>query len=171
MPKKNDRQKPDTLAHIADFNEADEALKELAFIMGKLDAIDKNMNERIAGIKSKAVADAAPIKTRKKALETALEAFGKYNKSLFELKRSKELMYGTLGFRKATKLKPVPKTTWAQILVDVIEKNIIKALKIKKALNKEELETWTDEDLGKISVRRVEVDGFWFEVERETVKS
>jgi len=84
---------------------------------------------------------------------------------LFVGKRSVDLDYGKLGWRKSTEIKPAAKTTWAMILGRLRELAFGEAIRIKEEVNREVLHEWPEERLELVGARRVEKDTFWYEID------
>jgi hypothetical protein len=60
---------------------------------------------------------AMPLQSRLASIEGGLLAFAEHNKDdLFKSKRSRELDFGTLGYRRSKEIKPQPKKTWKMVL-------------------------------------------------------
>lgn len=128
------------------------------------------MNDEIDHVKACAEADSEPLLKRLDLLDASLLAFAEYNKAeLFEKKRSVELMYGLLGFRRSSEIKPKPKTTWAMVCEALKSLGFDDAVRVREDANKEVLREWPEERLDLVGARRVEKDTFWYEVKEEAV--
>jgi len=165
------RQKPNNLIHLPDIHAVDGALSELCELTRSIESTEAAMNAEIDSLKAKAAAEIQPAQARKGALEAGLEAFGKYNKTMFDHIRSKELVYGTIGFRKSRQLRPMPKKTWAKVLGLIKQYGHDTAIRKKEKPNKEVLEQWPDERLKSVGVRWFEKDEFWYELKEETLEN
>lgn len=153
---------------IESLHQVEAALKNIACIDRKMEAIKADMNENIELIKTNAAAKVAPLKGDRKNLETALKQFFVLKKSeLFRSKKSLELTHGTVGFRKSSKLKALAHMTWEQILGKLKEFGMTSAIRSTEKVNREELRTWSDSKLESIGVAKVESDEFFFEVAQE----
>lgn len=164
------RVKPKNLYPIKDLVAANAAMAEIAGIKRSIADVENTMNERIDRIKADAEVEAAPLQAQLASIEGGLLAFAEHNKSdLFKDKRSRELDFGTLGYRRSKELKPKPKKTWKMILGAIKELGFNAALRKKESVNREELHTWPDERLDVIGCRRVEKDTFWYEIDEKKV--
>lgn len=164
------RSKPDSIKPISDLSQANAALAEIAEIKRELSAIEVDMNEAIDRLKAQAEAQAAPLQAKIKVLEGGLQAFAEYNKkSLFTDKRSKELDYGTIGYRKSSQIKPKAKTTWEMVLGRLKDLKFLSAIRTRDEVAKEELATWPNERLDLVGARRVEKDQFWYEIDEAKI--
>jgi phage host-nuclease inhibitor protein Gam len=103
-------------------------------------------------------------------MENGLQAFAEHRKEeLFSNRRSVELDFGTLGYRRSHEVKPKPRTTWAQVLGKLKELRFHEAVRVKEAVDKDELRSWPDERLESVGARRVQKDTFWYEINAQKV--
>lgn len=162
--------KPKNFYPIKDLAAANAALAEIASLKRSTADIETNMNDEIDKIKIGSEAKAAPLQTRLMALENGLLAYAEFNKDeLFKNKRSKELDFGSLGYRKSREVKPKPKHTWKMILGTLKEMKFKAAIRTKESINKDELHQWPDERLELIGARRVKKDTFWYEIDEQKI--
>lgn len=164
------RVKPNNLYPIKDLAAANAAMSEIAEIKRSIARVEGSMNDNIDRIKAEAEVEAAPLQARMASIEGGLLAFAEHNKTdLFKNKRSRDLDFGSLGYRRSKELKPKPKTTWKMVLGKIKELGFKAALRVKESVNREELHTWTDERLEVIGCRRVEKDTFWYEIDEKKI--
>ena len=164
------RKKPKAIMTISDLKEADAALAQIAALDRDLTRIKADLNERIDQAKADAEAESAPLQLKIKSIEGGLQAFAvDQKKTLFADRRSKALDYGTIGFRKSTKIKLQPRTSWKMVLERIKEFAFFEAIRTKEDVNREELATWPDEKLAIVCTRRVEKDQFWYELNEEKI--
>ena len=160
------RKKPKPILHVKDLKHANAVLAEIAGVLRELRTIETEMQEKIDQIKAEAEQKAAGLKVRLKALEDGLTAFSEYNKEeLFKKKKSVELTYGVLGYRKSTSIS-VKRDTLSLLK----EHGFTEAIKIKESVDKDVLHTWPDERLAIVNARRVVKDKFWYEIKQEELK-
>jgi phage host-nuclease inhibitor protein Gam len=165
------RKKPLNVFPIKSMNDANDALGEIAKQQRILADIETKMNDDIDAIKATATAKATVHEKKLQGFENGLQAFSEYSKDdLFQNKKSIELSFGTIGFRKASKLKPMTKNTWARVLEILKEKGLKSAIRVKESPNKEILGEWSEEKLSTVNVQRKTVDQFWYEVKEEDLK-
>jgi len=164
------RIKPKNLYPVKDLTAANAAMAEIAVIKRSITELESAMNTSIDRIKSEAEVKAAPLQTRLASIEGGLLAFAELNKDeLFKAKRSRELDFGSLGYRRSKEIKPQPKRTWKMVLGTIKRLGFKAAVRSKDMVNKEELHTWPDSRLDLIGCRRVEKDSFWYEVDEEKI--
>ncbi len=163
------RRKP-TAVVIADLKEAEAALGELARLERDLAAVEAEMNEGIDRLKAEAAAKAQPLTARRKELESALATFGQLNKGeLFSRRKSRELAFGTIGFRRATKLVTRPKLTLAIVLEKLKEYGFTDAIRTKESVDKDAMRDWPDERLEIVGMQRKVTDEFFIELKAEEI--
>ena len=164
------RIKPKNLYPIKDLAAANAAMAEIAGIKRSIAEVESAMNESIDHAKAEAEIKAIPLQTRLASIEGGLLAFAEHNKSdLFKTKRSRELDFGSLGYRRSKEIKPKPKTTWKMVLGAIKQFKFKAALRTTESVNKEELHTWPDERLETVGCRRVEKDTFWYEIDEAKI--
>lgn len=160
------RKKPSTnnLFPVRDLNEANEALREMAALKRDLESVNADMNDRIDQAKLDAEVKAAPIQTRMKAIENGLLAYAEMNKDdLFKKKRSVDLDFGKIGYRRSKEVKAQPKKTLASILEKLKSLGFSEGIRVKESVNKDVLRDWPEERLAMVDARIVEKDTFWLE--------
>ena len=166
------RKKPLNVYPVKTLEDANEALEQIASLRRFVEAEELIMNEQIDQLKAETEMKTMGNLERIKSLENGLQAFCEFNKAeLFKRRRSVDLIFGIIGFRKATKLAPLPKITWARIVEIMEEKGLMSGVRVKKSANKEVMGEWSDEKLGQVNARRVVSDDFWYEIKEENVTS
>lgn len=164
------RRKPNNLIPIKDIDAANGALAEIAAMKRSIADIERELNDGIDRLKAEAEADAAPMHVRLSAIENGLLAFAEFNKDeLFKDKRSKDLDFGSLGYRKSKELKTQSKWTWAMVLGKIKEMDFKEGIRVKESVDKDELQKWPDERLEIVGVRRVPKDTFWYEIDEHKI--
>jgi len=148
--------------------EAIGALGTLADLSRQVGAIEAELNEKIDALKAEAAEKAAPLHRDIDDLEAGLSAFAtSHKRELFSDRRSFSCTFGQFGFRRSTQLKPAPKYKWGDVLCTLDARQEVDAIRVKKEVNKEALQEWTDDQLAEVHVRRVPNDVFWYEIAAE----
>lgn len=165
------RQKPE--AHIiGTVKQAEAALQEIAGIERRIASHEAHMNEVIDNAKANAKALCDPLVERRKALATGLATFATLNKAdLFAKRKSITLGFGTIGFRKVTRLKALAKVTMARVLERLHECGFKDAIRTKESVDKEVMRDWPDERLETVGMQRVSSDDFYYELDQEAVEN
>ncbi len=164
------RTKPQPMV-IGNLEEADNALRQLAEIARESALIDQSLNEQIDTLKAAAKQQMEPLLAARKRLEDALAVFGIQNKDeLFpERKRSQELVFGILGFRRSTSLRLLAKHTWAMVLKRLQDLGQTSGIRTKHEVDKDALRGWSDGALENVGVKRETVDEFFVELKQEAL--
>lgn len=164
------RMKPGDMCWIRDLQHANQAMGEMAEISRGLARIEGEMNSGIDALKARADAEAEPLRKRLKMMEDGLSVYAQHNKDeLFAERKTLDLVFGVMGFRKSTELNVQPKTTWAMVLGKLKDLAFKDAIRIREEPNKDVMREWPDERLALVGARRVERDVFWYELKEEEV--
>lgn len=162
------RVKPKTLEPVRNLDEANEALREIGELKRLQKDIEIRMNDDIAKIKAGAEQGAASYMSRCAALENGLMAFADTNKiELFKDKRSVDLNYGSIGYRKSSELGTLRGCTWKTVLGKLKELAFKEAVRVKEEPDREIMSQWPDERLELVGCQRREKDTFWLEINDE----
>jgi phage host-nuclease inhibitor protein Gam len=166
------RKKATNYFPINTIQEADDALKEIAGLKREIELIEADMNEKIDQAKAEAEAQSAEPRSRLTMLEHGLQLFSAEKKSdLFDKKRTLELNFGRMGFRKSNELKTKKKVTWAKVLGALKEKGLLEAIRKKESVDKEILRQWSPEKLSEIGVEIQNKDTWWYEVDHQEIET
>lgn len=164
------RRKPNNLYPVKDLDAANAALARIASIKRSIAEVESKLNENIDLLKAEADVTVAPLQAELAAVENGLLAFAEFSKDeVFAGKRSKELDFGSLGYRRSKEIKPKPKHTWKMVLGFLKRLDFKEAIRTKESVNKEELKKWPDERLDQVGARRVGKDTFWYEIDEQKV--
>lgn len=164
------RSKPKNIRPVKNLAEANQALAEIGELKRRITLIETGMNAAIDAARAAAELEASPLQTEIARIEAGLAAFGEFEKGdLFKEKRSYELDFGAIGFRKSSQIKPKARHTWAMVLGLLKEMKFPAAIRTKEEVNKDELATWPAERLDLVGARRVPQDVFWYEVNADRI--
>jgi phage host-nuclease inhibitor protein Gam len=150
---------------IKNLDDANAALAEIGSLELRLEKIDGEASQRIGKIKEAAASAGEESRDRIKELESALALFAEYNKAeLFREKKTIELSYGEIGFRKSTKVS-VKKST-----IELLKKLFPgKGIRVKEEIDKEALAEFEDGELAQVDAAKVENDVFGYKVNRDEI--
>lgn len=153
---------------VGSLKAANEALEKIAELKRLAEAEIMVMNDEIDGIKAQTESSVEKLHQQIQLYENGLQLFSECRKDeLFKKRRSIDLLFGTFGFRKSTKLVTTARTKWARVVELLEEKGLKSGIRIKKSANKDVLGEWSDEKLAQVNVKRKEDDVFWYEVNEE----
>lgn len=157
------RIKPNTtpVLLIDNLDQADQALYEVAQFRARIKAAEAAAEERINAVRRAAAETAAPQLARIQELERAILTFAETHRNTVFTKgrKSVELQFGSLGYRKSTKIS-VKKST----LDKLKELGFEDGIRRTEAVNKEAMQEWPDDRLALVDARRQAADTFWYEV-------
>lgn len=157
---------------VEDQQQAEGVLAEIASIDRRLQQIQVMMNDEIDAAKLKAAEDKAPLERKRKELEASLKKWATMNKSiLFVKRRSLDLAFGSLGFQATTRIQQMDGVSPAESLEKVKKFGFKDGIRIIEELNKEAMETWTDDRLALVGLVRRDIDSYWCKVNQEKLAS
>lgn len=155
----------------ATWEEADEALRQIGEAQRAIEAEEHKMQEQIDLAKERAAAASQPYQALIGDLEQRLAVFAEVNRDDLGVRKSRELNYGMLGYRKSTKVV-LPRGA-AKVL------EIIKKLRDRgmgdcvitpaERVDKDALKKYPPNDIVDIGASLEVKDAFWYEVKREAL--
>lgn len=155
------RVKPEVnMQKMNDLVEVNEAMKTIRDLKAQIKRFELQAEEKVSQIKQRLSKQLKPLLQKIEPLENGILAFAEYDKDeLFKKKKTIDLVFGLIGFRKSTKIS-IKKTT-----LGLLKKLKLKsAIKIKETVNKEAMKDFTDAMLKKVDAERTSEDNFWYEV-------
>ncbi|WP_027190052.1 host-nuclease inhibitor Gam family protein [Fundidesulfovibrio putealis] len=171
------RRKPDETQAITSLDAADAALVELAKLDREMRMIEICLNEDIEAARKRADELAAPLREKRRLLESALTTYATASKeALFKKGKSIKLTHGVFGFRASDELKPLPKGTWKEVLgklngmaAKLAKLELPGCIRIKEEPDKEALRKLPEDLRAEAGVRIVGKDTFYYELKDENV--
>ena len=141
------------------------ALRDIGLAEKELEAIDTAAHKKIAEIKTEAAKKGEELRNRIAEISAKVQAYAEYNREdLFKERKSIELSFGIIGFRKTTKIS-VKKTT-----LELLKKlSLTKCVRIKEEPNKEAMAELDDETLFQVDAVRKVTDDFFCQTNTEEV--
>lgn len=153
-----------TEPQLMSWEQVDECLKVMSDAENQISVITAEMNAAIAQIKSDAEEKAARFKEMIKQNEGKIKEFTTIRKE--DLKgKSKQLTFGTVGFRQSTKLL-LPSDT-AEVIVKLRENGMADCINVKETINKETVKSYPEEDILRIGAYLQKSDTFWYETDKD----
>ncbi|MDR1397210.1 MAG: host-nuclease inhibitor Gam family protein [Desulfarculales bacterium] len=166
------RHKPlNTPVVINNLAEAEDALSIVAGYERAIDEATGRMNAGIDQLKAETAESIKPIQEQISSYSKALALFAANNrKELWGGKKTLELNFGFVGWRKSTSLKTKARTTWAMVLERLKEYAFNEAIRVREEPDKDIMREWPDERLELVGVIRQETDTFFIETKKEELK-
>lgn len=152
--------------------EVDHALMEAAVALREIEKIEHEMETAIEKAKQMAAQKAQKHKDRLKEIEQGLVLFAEDNRNEFAEKKTKELNFGNIGYRKSTKLVlPRGKAKLEEIIAKIKERGMWDCIIEKEEkIDKDVLKSYSEEEIKAVGAWLDVQDKFWYEPKREEVK-
>ena len=155
-----------TEPQLKSWEEVDECLKVMSDAENQLSVITAEMNAAIAEAKKEAEEKAAQFKEMIKQNEGKIKEFTTIRKE--DLKgKSRQLTFGTVGFRQSTKLL-LPSDT-AEVILKLRENGMADCINVKETINKDAVKSYPEEDILKIGGYLQRSDSFWYETDKDSL--
>lgn len=153
-----------TEPQLMSWEQVDDCLKVMSDAENQISVITAEMNAAIAEIKSDAEKRAAQFKETIKQNEGKIKEFTTIRKE--DLKgKSKQLTFGTVGFRQSTKLL-LPSDT-AEVIVKLRENGMADCINVKETINKDTVKSYPEDDILRIGGYLQKTDTFWYETDKD----
>lgn len=157
---------------INTWEEMDNVLETIGAKTRALEKIEHTMQEHIDKAKTDAALAAQPLKDEVKEMESALMVFLEDRKNEFETKKTRELNFGSVGYRKSTKLVLPRGESKMQELIDKLKSlGMYDCIVTKQEkVDKDALKAYSEEDIKEAGAWLDVQDKPWYEVKRDEVK-
>lgn len=149
------------------YDEVDAALQAIGGLNRELSMIEADANERIDEIKAAAKEQSQPLLDVRKNHEGAIQQFCEAHKADFAKEKTREMMFGSVGFRLSTKI--VIKNV-AQTLKTLRDMELFQFLRVKEEADKEAMRDLDDETLAEIGASRKIDDVFGYTLKEESLE-
>ncbi len=146
---------------IKDWQQADEFIRQVGGYQILIRNAEKTATEEIDSAKAKLVKAVKPLQDKIIILTDSLEAFAANHTDDFGKAQSRKLNFGTIGWRKSTAV--IIKKTTLELLHKIFKGNAPAFLRFKEDVDKEALQSLTDEQLASVDARRVNKEPFFVE--------
>lgn len=150
---------------VKTLDEVNTALADIVKCEIRLAEIDNKASTKIGELKERAAKEGEQYRKKIQSIGEGINLFADFHKDeIFLKKRSVELSYGTIGFRKSTKVKT--KKTTLELLKKLFPKvGII----TKESIDKNVLGEWEDEKLAQVDAAKAQEDNFFYETDKDEV--
>jgi len=154
-------------AALESWDAVDMALAEIGAIDRELAGLEAGQNEKIDQVKEQTKRLAQPLLDRKTMAERAIKEYCQVNRAEFAKVKTKEMTFGSVGFRLSTKIMVKSVANTLQTLKDLMLPGCIR---IKEELDKEAMKALPDETLAEVGAARKTENVFGYEVKQEEIK-
>jgi len=154
------------------WDDVDQALAVICDNQRSIEAIEAEMQEAIDAAKAAAELKARVYIDNNARLERQIKLFAEDHRDDMDGKKSKTLNFGSLGFRKSTKIK-VPKAPakLAEMIRLLLERNMNDCVVQPPAkVDKDALRKYPADDILNVGGGVESTDVFWYEVDRELIE-
>jgi phage host-nuclease inhibitor protein Gam len=155
---------------LGSWEEVDAALAAIGEANREVTIIETVMNEEIDRAKDAAVKSANPHRERIDKLEQQVKTFADANKADFGARKTKDLTFGSLGYRKSTEARVPTGKKLAEVIKKLLAKGMSDCVVTpKQRVDKDKLKAYSAEDVEAVGATLKVEDNFWYEVKREEV--
>lgn len=155
-----------TEPQLTSWEQVDECLKIMGDAENQITVIEAEMNAAIAAAKKEAEEKAAQYKEMIKQNEGKIKEYTTINKE--ELKgKSRQLTFGTVGFRQSTKLL-LPSDT-AEVILKLRANGMADCINVKETINKDTVKSYPEADILNIGGYLQKTDTFWYETDKDSL--
>lgn len=153
---------------IDDKAQAEGALAEMAALERKIALSRLAMQESIDLAKERSQEECTPLERRHKELFNGVKSWAKRNKaSMFDKKRSLDLVFGVIGFQGSTKIQQMSGMSEEYTLEKLKGYGFKAGIRITEKVDKEAMEKWTDERLALVGLIRRTSDNYYCKIKQE----
>lgn len=148
------------------YEQADDALRRIGELDRQIELSTAATDEAIDQVKQGHKAYCEPLLTQKADLERQLKEFAESRRADFASTRTRELMFGEIGFRRssAVVIKKIGDT-----LTALKGLGLMQCVRVKEEIDKEAMRTLSDETLANVGAALVTKDAFGYEIKRELI--
>lgn len=146
--------------------EVDDTLRQIGEIDRDLGQIEAKQNAAIDKAKAKAKEDAEPLNARKKGLEAAIKEFCDAHRAEFGKVKTKQLTFGSVGYRISTKV--VMKTV-ADTLQALKDLGLTACIRTKEEPDKEAMKNLPTDTLAEVGAGLKVENTFGYEIDRARI--
>lgn len=166
------RKRIETLVELKSWGDVDAALRRIAECGRDVELINVDMQAAIDRAKEAAAAQVKPLAAEIKELEAQITLYTEAHREDMGKSKSKVLNYGTVGYRKSTKI--VLPRAGAKLL------ELIRQLKARgmadcvvqppESISKEALAKYPANDIVAVGASLDVQDTFWYEIDRDRIE-
>lgn len=166
------RKRIESLVELKSWNDVDDSLRRIAELERKIEAANAAMQETIDAAKAETGDQVKPMAGEIKDLERQITLYSDAHREDMGKAKSKALNYGTVGYRKSTKVV-LPRA--AAKLVEMIRQLKAKGMsdcvvQPPETVSKEALAKYPPNDIFAVGAGLDVNDAFWYEVDKERVE-
>ncbi len=160
------RKRINTEPALSSWSEVDTCLRNIGEIDRELALIEASQSEQIDRIRANTKAVAEPLQNKKLGLEMAIKEFAEANRTEFVKARTRELTFGSVGFRMSSRV--VIKRV-ADTLAALKDLQLTQCIRVKEECDKDAMKNLPLETLHAVGATLRTEDAFGYEIKREEI--
>lgn len=162
----------DTIPVLESWEEVDQALRTIGENQRAVERFEAEMQEKIDAAKAEAEKKSRPHLEETKRLETQISAFSELHREDMDGKKSKTLNFGSVGFRKSTRITlPKAPAKVAEIVKRLLERGMSDCVKrTEPKIDKGILGKYPPADIVAVGAGVKVLDTFWYEPDRDELE-
>lgn len=154
---------------LQSWNDVSEALASIGKVDRQIELQEIAMQQKIDAAKAEASNAAAPLLQEKAKLETQIMIYVDGVREELGEKKSKGLYFGTVGYRKSSKvILPRAREKIAEIVIRLRARGMDSCILTKPdEVNKDELKKYDAQTIAAVGAKVETKDAFWYEIDRD----
>lgn len=156
-----------TATTLESWTDVDACLKAIGEVDRELAILEASQQESIDQIKAITKQAAEPLQNKKAGLELAIQQYAEANRAEFIKTKSRELTFGSVGFRLSTRVAIKNVGNTLQALKDF---GLTGCIRIKEECDKEAMKNLPLETLHAVGAALKQEDAFGYEIKRELIQ-
>lgn len=166
------RKRISSMVTLHNWQEVDDALRQIGEHDRDIKAAENVMNEQIASAKAAATARVQPLKEQVAELELALKEFALAHRDDMDGRKSKQLSFGSVGFRRSTKIGlPSAKEKIAAIVAQLRARGMDECVnQPDPKIDKEALKKYGADIVAEVGATLTVEDVFGYEINEERLR-
>lgn len=156
---------------LENWQQADDALRQIGENRRDLASIETMMNERIADAKADAEAKGRPIKDHIAMLEQALREFAMLHRADLGKAKSRTLTFGKVGFRQSTRLTLPRGVEKVKTIIEELLRRGMKECVVypEPKIDKDALKKYSAGEIAEVGAKLEVEDVFGYDVDEEAL--
>lgn len=152
---------------LESWSDVDACLKAIAEVDRELAILETAQQEQIDAIKAATKTEAEPLQSKKAGLELSIQQYAEANRGEFIKAKTKELTFGSVGFRLSTRIVIKNLGNTLQALKDF---GLTGCIRIKEECDKEAMKNLPIETIHAVGATLKQEDAFGYEIKRELIQ-
>ncbi len=155
------------VSKFGSWKEVDDALGRIRENTITIRRAESAMNNQITMVKDAFSEKVEPLRTEIAELEQEIELFTKAHIGEFTDRKTKEMTYGKVGFRKVSEIV----TRNVKAIIEACKQHgMTDCIKVSEKLDKEALEKYTDSAIETVGAHRKEAEKYFYDIDMEELE-